>query len=263
MFSLDSLPRKITNNGIAYYQTGEGGVPIVLLHGVGLSADSWCYQQSFLEKNHTVYALDMPGHGKSTASASTLDEFTALVQHFVTTVVPTAPILIGHSMGAMLALYCAHKIPCLSIMTLNAIGKRDETAKNAIGKRVKKLTQGEFDIETPLMRWFGNEHLDAKNKCRQWLNAIATQNPMAYINAYRVFANNNSPSQKCLSSFKIPTMFITGSQDNNSTPLMSKQLAATTKGEAVIIQGAGHLMQLTHPNTINQLIQQFIKQTIQ
>ena len=59
-----TLPRYRTTNNIAYYKTGNGPA-ILLIHGVGLRLESWNAQISILSKEHTVYAIDLPGHGES------------------------------------------------------------------------------------------------------------------------------------------------------------------------------------------------------
>ncbi len=58
------LRKNKSQNGIAFHKSGKGN-PVVLIHGLGLSAECWYKQISVLKKNYTVYALDLPGHGKS------------------------------------------------------------------------------------------------------------------------------------------------------------------------------------------------------
>ena len=45
-----------------YYYEGSGPV-LVLLHGLGIGADSWCRNIDALAEHYTVYAPDMIGHG--------------------------------------------------------------------------------------------------------------------------------------------------------------------------------------------------------
>ena len=58
------LRKNKSQDGIAFHKSGKGD-PIILIHGLGLSAECWYKQISFLKKDYTVYALDLPGHGKS------------------------------------------------------------------------------------------------------------------------------------------------------------------------------------------------------
>jgi pimeloyl-ACP methyl ester carboxylesterase len=45
------------------------GPPLVLLHGANLSAEVWSYQLRDLAESHRVIALDLRGHGRSSAGS--------------------------------------------------------------------------------------------------------------------------------------------------------------------------------------------------
>ena len=61
-------PQKIEVNGhkLRYLKRGEGGEPMVLIHGFGGDLNNWLFNQPALAEKHTTYALDLPGHGGST-----------------------------------------------------------------------------------------------------------------------------------------------------------------------------------------------------
>lgn len=52
---------------IAVYQSGEGSIPVVLLHGGGVDSAllSWREVMNLMPEKYTVYAIDLPGYGKS------------------------------------------------------------------------------------------------------------------------------------------------------------------------------------------------------
>ncbi len=51
---------------VSYLEAGEG-TPLVLIHGVGMNAESWFLQIEALSAHFGVIAVDMPGHGESEA----------------------------------------------------------------------------------------------------------------------------------------------------------------------------------------------------
>jgi len=51
---------------IRYARRGSGAKNVVLIHGFGGDSDSWLFNIDELAKSRPVYALDLPGHGKST-----------------------------------------------------------------------------------------------------------------------------------------------------------------------------------------------------
>ena len=48
------LRKNKSPNGIAYYKTGKGE-PIILIHGLGLRAESWIEQIDFFKKEICLY----------------------------------------------------------------------------------------------------------------------------------------------------------------------------------------------------------------
>jgi pimeloyl-ACP methyl ester carboxylesterase len=84
----------------------EGKSALVFVHGAYVGA--WCWDESFLDwfagRGYSVHALSLRGHGRSEGRES-LDDFgLADYAEDVASVVsqlPEAPILIGHSMGAL------------------------------------------------------------------------------------------------------------------------------------------------------------------
>src|SRR4051812_31607342 len=49
--------------GIRYLKQGDAGEPVVLIHGFGGDLNNWLFALPALADEHTVYALDLPGHG--------------------------------------------------------------------------------------------------------------------------------------------------------------------------------------------------------
>ena len=79
--------------------------PVVLIHGFGGDSDSWLFNIDELAKSRPVYALDLPGHGKSTKSLATgdLGELARSVADLLDDVGAANSHLVGHSLGAAVA----------------------------------------------------------------------------------------------------------------------------------------------------------------
>src|SRR5207237_1833859 len=60
-------PQKIEVGGrrIRYLKRGEGGEPVLLLHGFGGDLRNWLFNHAALPDTHVCYALPLPGHGES------------------------------------------------------------------------------------------------------------------------------------------------------------------------------------------------------
>ncbi len=87
--------------------------PLLLLHGFGSSLAQWRDNIPALAENRTVYALDLLGFGDSQKAATTFntDLWSAQVQSFWQTWVGQPVVLVGHSLGALVALHTAVTAP--------------------------------------------------------------------------------------------------------------------------------------------------------
>lgn len=267
---MDTTKRTLqrSNNGsLAWYQTGDG-VPLVFVHGVGLRAESWCAQIDYFSQSHRVYALDMPGHGGSpcfTTVSPDLGDYSQRIRHFLLTEVREPVVLIGHSMGAMLALDIATRFPdaCQGVAALNAIYRRASSARLAVQSRAAQLENINEPIpaSATVQRWFGAAPTAPLNEladlCHRWL---LHDDRKGYADAYRVFANEDGPSTQALQQLRVPGLFLTGTLDKNSIAQMSTDMGnITARGETSILRGAGHMAQMTHPAEVNAALSELVE----
>ncbi|MDG1430138.1 MAG: alpha/beta hydrolase, partial [Paracoccaceae bacterium] len=226
------------------------GSQVLLIHGVGLRAEAWNAQIDALSKRHRVVAVDMPGHGESPVPTDTLKlaQYTDAIAEGISE--PT--IVVGHSMGAMIALDLAVRYPdhIKGVAALNAIFEREDVATNAVRARADSLDGiSVSDPEPTLQRWFASSPSAERTACFNWLSSV---NPVGYQMAYRSFAYNDGPVRENLAKLKCPALFMTGSKEPNSTPEMSTAMAEIApQGEAIIAQNAAHMMPMTHVDEVN------------
>lgn len=100
------------------------GPPLVFLHGIGASSDTWARCMSLLEDDYTVAAIDLMGHGHSPVPEDpaeytrdkALDDIDDLLVTF-----DGPAVLVGHSLGGYLALAHAATRPDVAraIVVLN------------------------------------------------------------------------------------------------------------------------------------------------
>ena len=231
---------------------GEGPL-VLLLHGVGLRAEAWLPQIDALAKNYHVVAPDIPGHGESelTKEITTLSDYTDLIAMAL----DRSAIVAGHSMGAMIALDLAVRYPdrVSGVAALNAIFRRCSAAAAAVSARVAQLDgKTQPDPTATLQRWFGDVISAERHACQVWLSDV---NPAGYRAAYTVFAEHDGPTDDALKSLGCPSLFMTGSDEPNSTPEMSWAMGKMVdEGTVSIIPDAAHMMPMTHAaQTITEL----------
>lgn len=242
---------------------GEGP-QVLLLHGVGLRAEAWSPQiDALAAAGFSVITPDMLGHAGSIGTGTCLADYVAPLVDLVQR--PT--VVIGHSMGAMLALELAasHAQHIRGVAALNAIFRRSDAARAAVQARAKALSgHSAPDPTATLDRWFGatvgSTDSPARAACHAWLCAA---NPQGYKAAYTVFASSDGPSEASLAQIASPALFMTGADEPNSTPQMSRNMAARVKnGRALVIEGAAHMVPMTHSDKVNAQLVRFAKECL-
>ncbi|PUB14269.1 alpha/beta fold hydrolase [Yoonia sediminilitoris] len=235
------------------------GPTVLFIHGVGLRAEAWNAQIDAMSERFRVVAVDMPGHGESPPPGEDLNlsDYTDAIAQGL-----EAPALvIGHSMGAMIALDMAMRHPHLvrGVVAMNAIFQRDHAASKAVQTRARSLDGVTVAGPSgPLTRWFGDAPSPEQSACQRWLTSV---DPAGYRMAYTVFAHENGPRPSALAALTCPALFVTGQDEPNSTPAMSKAMAnLAPKGRTQIIEGAAHMMPMTHVAQVNAALLDFAQE---
>jgi pimeloyl-ACP methyl ester carboxylesterase len=99
----------INVNGVRtrYWQAGQDGPPVVLIHGLGASAEIWSANIDALAMRHRVYVPDLPGFGR-TEKPEWMDyspgAYSRFLLDFMTALGIGRAALVGHSLGGGVSL---------------------------------------------------------------------------------------------------------------------------------------------------------------
>ena len=259
-----------SKNGIAYYKTGKGPA-VILIHGLGLRSESWIEQIKILKKNYTIYSLDLPGHGQSkllSQNKLTLKGFCSEITKFIKLLDIYKPILIGHSLGALITIEIAGNNPNIlkSGIAISSVYKRSREALRKVQKRAKEIKENpneETLVIKLIERWFGKSKSIKMNNHAKFIRKLLILNKKynfeGYANAYHLFSKLDGNSTKTIKNIKAPMLYIAGEKDLNSTPSMSKKLSKINGQNYAIIKGARHVVPLTHAKQCNFHLINFIK----
>jgi len=239
------------------------GVPILLIHGVGLQSAAWGPQIDALCKSHRVIAVDLPGHGGSDPLKpdSQLPDYVDWC-HDVVQALAVGPVnLAGHSMGALIAGGFAVAYPAMTtrVCLINGVFCRSEAARGAVRGRAAEISAGNVDLEAPLARWFKASKADAvvRKQVAGWLRAVDLD---GYATAYGAFASGDATYAKQYGDIACPFMALTGGDDPNSTPAMSSAMVANARNaKAVTIDGHRHMVTLTAPDIVNSHLEAWLR----
>jgi pimeloyl-ACP methyl ester carboxylesterase len=263
--------RGISPRGTAYLIGGEPDPEracacLVLIHGVGLNKDVWLAQVEAFSREYQVISYDILGHGDSPLPSSNpcLEEYTAQLAELLEHLNISKAHIVGHSMGALISVAFALEYAAVtcSVIAMNIVYERDVTQRKAVQDRARAVLQSGrvSGIELALQRWFENESSEASQqkiaRIRRWMEQV---DPAGYGRSYQLFASSDRAFTGRLSTLRTPILYLTGSLDSNSTPVMSQKMAAeTSNGQVAVIENEAHMMAYIHPEKVNHFIGRFL-----
>jgi len=109
---------------------GQGGVPVLLLHGFAGDLLTWQFNLAALAAGRRAVAVDLPGHGESTLDVGSgrVADFAPWVERLLDALGLPLVHVVGHSMGGYLALCLARHAPervaSLSLVAPAGVGPR-------------------------------------------------------------------------------------------------------------------------------------------
>ncbi|WP_072016190.1 alpha/beta fold hydrolase [Leptolyngbya sp. KIOST-1] len=128
---------------------GPGNLPpLLLIHGFGANLNQWRHNLPALSQVAPVYAIDLLGFGDSEKAATLYgaELWAEQVADFIQGVVGQPVALVGHSLGALVALTVTHRHPDwvkqLALLTLPLEGNREDLVAGwvaALALRVESL----------------------------------------------------------------------------------------------------------------------------
>jgi len=256
-------------DGTAYKAFGDAPATLIFIHGVGMCGEIWQPQVEDFSKNYRVITYDFLGHGQSLLKKDkpSLEDYVSQLNTLVNEIGVSSFSLIGHSMGALIAVAFALRYPkkVATLIPINMVFKRTKKAQDNVIMRAKDVFNSQQipNISQTLERWFKNKtssyDLLKIDNVRSWLQNTS---PKAYAEAYYLFATSDRVFVNNLSNLQLPVLYLTGSEDPNSTSLMSEQMAQETpNSSSKSIEGEAHMMAYISAKTVNPIIEHFLNNT--
>ena len=238
-------------------------IPIVFIHGVGLTHEIWQPQLDFFRDNTTI-SYDILGHGKTPLNKSNInfDDFSEQLINLINELKFDKIHLIGFSIGSLIARNFATKYNnrLKSLTLLCSIFKRTEQQQKIVADRFN-LAKKNFKLSRQaLKRWFTDEYLERNPDTYEKISSILERNNMEnFLKVYKlfVFHKNDENFQK----INVNTLVMTGENDVGSTVDMSKKLSEVINNSQLkVIKNGKHLCGIECADDVNMTINNFIEQ---
>jgi len=247
------------------------GQPLVMLHGWGMHGGVFRTLAEQLAPRHTVLAVDLPGHGGSTAFAR-FDDLPRLAEYcmqHLTARLDGAAILVGWSLGGLLAQFMAILYPdaVSKLILLNSTPcfRRRADWQCAIEDEVLARFAADLsdDPRGTLLRFLALQFMGTPHEkddlrlARRLLFERPVPGRESLQQGLRLLRDSDLRAQ--LPQIQAPTLSIAGERDRlvpaSASVILAEQVA---NGRAQIIRGAGHAPLLSHASTVFRLMESFI-----
>ena len=252
-----------TVSGTYYlFNKKENQIPIVFVHGVGLTHEIWHPQLDFF-KNRSTLSYDILGHGKSTLEKEKIsfDDFSDQLIKLMDELNINKIHLIGFSIGSLIARNFAAKFNnrLQSLILLGSIYKRSDEQQKIVNQRFEQAKKELKLSRQALKRWFSDKYLENNPDIYDKISNILSSNNMQnFLKVYELFVNHKNDED--FEKIKVNTLVMTGEHDVGSTVEMSKELDKILQNSQLkIIKDGKHLCGIECADEVNLIIKKFIE----
>jgi pimeloyl-ACP methyl ester carboxylesterase len=244
---------------IYFDKAGLGKPTFIFIHGGGADNSHLAPQFYFFARRGTAINLDLRGYGKSDKPVKygTIPQYADDVAFLCGQLKITSPIIIGHSLGGMVAVELAAKYPMLptAIVLISSGVLFPRAALEDEEKVLRALRSGTY--RTAIQALIEQICLPSdrfKSHVEQTFFAIPQEQWVAHFEA--MFAWDKVARER-VSACKLPILYI---EDNggrySDLPLFSSLCPQLVIGKTV---GSGHFPTLEVPEQVNSMIEGFLE----
>ncbi len=245
-------------NGVQIYYEVRGNGPAVLLtHGYAATSQMWKGQHEPFTKDHTLVTWDMRGHGQTDSpvdeseysAEATVDDIAAILDELKIEHATIGGLSLGGYMSLGFHATYPERVDALLIIDTGP-GFKNDAAREAWNVQANGMadTLAKDGVEVLLQRT--PEMAQSKHKTTDGL----------ILAGRHMLTQKDSSVIESLPHIAKPTMVIAGADDEpylNATAYMGKKIPNAQK---VIIDNAGHAVNIDQPEAFNRHVLQFLAQ---
>jgi 3-oxoadipate enol-lactonase len=251
-------------------EAAGAGAPVVFVHGIGGSARIWEAQlMTFCAAGHTSVAVNLLGYGgRPPVSEVTFEALATDVEALVASIGLDRPVLVGHSLGGMVAQTMVRRQPgvyraVVLCATSPAFGNPSgDFQKKFVSDRLAPLAAGR--TMTELAPSIVDEIMGPKPDAAARAHAIAIMGGTP-ADTYRANVHGivTFDERANLANIRIPVLCLAAEHDRNAPPPMMERMAGKIPdARYVCLPSVGHLPNLEAPDAFDASVLAFLHQAL-
>lgn len=239
----------------AYKGIGEGDIPLVLIHGAGGNYLSWPSNIRRLPGCH-VFALDLPGHGKSVGRGyQSIAGYADEVAKWMQAIQLKHAVIMGHSMGSAIAAQIAldsSELASALILGGSAAKLRVSPALlEASGSTTTFPKANEMIVQWSFFQ-------GSSQRLKELICSRMMEVRPSVLNGDLVACNSFDLDAR-LKEITLPVLVVCGEADRMVPLSRSQYLASMIPGAKLeTIPKAGHMFMLEQPERTEEVVLSFI-----
>jgi len=255
---------------VAYRSWGTHGTPIILLGGFIVPSSVWNEVGKQLAQDHRVYALDLPPFGYTERKGPyTLRGWIDLVRAFERRLGLHHPVLVGHSLGAAVAVADAlwHPTDPKGIVLLDgdaisAGGAPSWASKLLVGPWFTSVyriaTSSDWIFRRGLADAYPRHPPFTREFVEDWERPFKVQGTLAAFRALLQYGIQGFQLTQ-LRAVRVPALVLWGAHDTVDSVSAGRRSAQALRAPFHLLAGAGHLSMLASPAAIARLVDSFAR----
>ncbi|MEV0237862.1 alpha/beta hydrolase [Nonomuraea sp. NPDC050786] len=251
-----------------YTKTGQGS-PVVLIAGGGMWVYSYRNNIRALTKDHTVYAVDLPGQGYTTLKQRgfdySLDAMSGALSSFLDAVGLQRSALVGHSWGGAWSLYFTERHPerVSRLILIDSTGLDIPSTWDwrplefpVVGELIGKLMTKDSAAGVLGKAFAKPGSITPQTVDEDWAPMSRPENRRALWMSQRNL--DYSVTQNLMGQVHAPTLILWGGSDRFDKPSEAADMAQRIPGAtADVLPGCGHNAHEECPDQANPLMAGF------
>lgn len=242
-----------------FYEKIGNGQTLVFIHGLFMNHNSWRHVTALLRKDYQIISYDLRGHGGSPRGNHpvTIEQLVQDLRCFLTGLGIEKPILVGYSVGAVVALQYAIEYPD-TLSALVCSGAFTSSLRHVIGMdlRLSKIAS-KLRLKGLLANVIAKAHATSGTEFRLFVHLIKQCNLQACREI--IESMEKVDLSTCLQNITVPALLIYGSQERmvfqQEIDILMSQIPNCTKK---VIQGVAHGVSTKKSEEFALCLQEFI-----